>query len=99
MDFGQRLRSLRDDAGITQRDLAARAGLDFTYLSKMETGDAPSPSETAIKRLAGELSAILDLDQQALADELTLIAGKVPSDIAEVILRHPEAVRYLRSLD
>jgi transcriptional regulator with XRE-family HTH domain len=36
MNFGGRLREMRKEKGLTLREVAERAGIDFTYLSKME---------------------------------------------------------------
>ena len=36
--FGQRLRELRRSAGLSQEELADRAGLDRTYVSSCERG-------------------------------------------------------------
>jgi transcriptional regulator with XRE-family HTH domain len=36
--LGQALRELRNQAGLTQEDLAARAGIGATYLSQLENG-------------------------------------------------------------
>jgi len=40
MKFGERLRELRKEQKISQRELATRVGVDFTYLSKIENGQA-----------------------------------------------------------
>lgn len=90
MTFGQRLRELRKGSGLSQRELAQRAGIDFTYLSKIENDRMPPPSEKTVRRLAEELGAD--------ADELTLLAGKIPSDIVETMRKSPEAVKMFRSL-
>ena len=37
-DFGARVRSLREAAGLSQEDLAQRAGLHTTYVSGIERG-------------------------------------------------------------
>ena len=86
--FGQRLREFRIQAGFTLRELAEKIGVDFSYLSKIETGALPPPSEKVILRLAQALNA----DK----DELMSLAGRIPSDIAE-LLRNREAVQMLRS--
>ena len=87
MTFGQRLRELRKAKGMTQRELAQRAGIDFTYLSKLETGAMPPPSEKTILSLA----EVLDAD----ADELFGAAGKVPSSLLQGV--DSEMLKMLRS--
>jgi transcriptional regulator with XRE-family HTH domain len=37
-DFGDRLRALRLEVGISQEELAARSGLHRTYVSSVERG-------------------------------------------------------------
>jgi len=86
--FGIRLRELRIKAGMTLRELAGVVNIDFTYLSKIETGITPPPSEKVILQLA----EALDADK----DELLTLAGRIPPDIAE-ILKDPKALAMLRS--
>ncbi|MFC2021850.1 helix-turn-helix domain-containing protein [Chloroflexota bacterium] len=76
-EFGARLKELREQAGLSQGQLADKVGVNFTYLSKIESGVMPPPSEKVILRLA----EVLDADR----DELITLAGKVPSDIAEML--------------
>jgi transcriptional regulator with XRE-family HTH domain len=87
MAFGEKLRELRRDRGLSQRGLADRAGIDFTYLSKIENGRMEPPSEEVIRRVAEELDAD--------ADELIVLADKFPSDLAQQ-LKTPERVKALR---
>ena len=87
-EFGARLRQLRKQAGLTQRELAERVGVDFSYLSKIESGAVPPPSEKVISRLAEALNA--------KRDELVTLAGKIPSDIAKA-LRNPEILQRVRA--
>jgi DNA-binding XRE family transcriptional regulator len=48
----------REHRGLSQRALAARAGLNFTYLSQIETGARKGPVET-MKKLAEALGVDL----------------------------------------
>lgn len=98
MEFPERLRSLRKEAQLSQRDLAERVGVDFTYLSKIENGRVEPPSEAVLKGIARELAGTLDRDETELGDELITFAGKIPSDLAETLSRNPGAVRFLRSI-
>jgi len=86
--FGARIRELRRSAGLTQRELAERAGLDFTYVSKIENDRLEhTPSIRAIQDLARALEA----------DELELMdaANKVPP-LLEAIARDKDALRFFR---
>ena len=49
----------REYRGLSQRALAARAGLNFTYLSQIETGARKGPVQT-MKKLAEALGVDLD---------------------------------------
>src|SRR5438105_1030672 len=94
MTFGQRLQELRKAKGWTLRDLAAKVGVGFTYLSKAENGKlafADYPGEALILKLA----AALDAD----ADELLFMAQKIPPQIRERVLQRPDAFRKLARLD
>lgn len=57
--IGRRLRELRTERGLTQRAVAARAGIDSTRMSKYETGEHEPPLKTLLK-LAQVLDAPLD---------------------------------------
>jgi len=56
-EFARYLRSLRKRREQTLRDLGEAAGIDFTYLSKIENDQVPVPSVDAIHRLARALKA------------------------------------------
>lgn len=50
MDIGGRLRAVREGQGMSQRDLAARAGLTSAAISQIEQNKS-SPSVASLKRL------------------------------------------------
>jgi transcriptional regulator with XRE-family HTH domain len=52
--FGQRLRSLRKERGLSQEELGFGADLDRTYVGGIERGER-NPSLVNICRLAGAL--------------------------------------------
>lgn len=59
--FGERLRSLRQARSLTQRELANRAEVTVTYISRLEAGGA-SPGIDLLERLAQALGAgVVDL--------------------------------------
>jgi transcriptional regulator with XRE-family HTH domain len=89
MTFGERLRQIRLERRLNQRELAGRAGIDFTYLSKVENGRMEPPAEETICRLAAAL--------EVEPTELLLLAQKVPSDVKPIITRSPLVPRFLRT--
>src|ERR1051325_11200100 len=54
--FGERVRSLRRERKITQRELAARIPISAGHLSRIETGDYGPPSDEVIERIAEVLA-------------------------------------------
>lgn len=57
MDYGKRLRELRDERGLTQEKLAELAGLERTYISQAEQGRRNTTVLTLQK-----LAAALDVE-------------------------------------
>lgn len=94
--FGETIRKLREerrkkDSGFTLRKFAGRVGLSPTYLSKIERDEFPPPAEDKIILIAKELGVE--------ADELLALAGKVPSDLSEIILKRPRIMaKFLRKV-
>ncbi len=58
MVFGRRVRELRLREGLTQEQLAERAGLHWTYISDVERGKR-GPSLDVVGRLASGLGVSL----------------------------------------
>lgn len=70
MDFGSRVKELRRQQELTQREVADNLAVDFSYISKIENNRLDVlPSEDLIRRIAGLL--------QADAEELLNLAGKL----------------------
>ena len=54
-DFGQLLRGYRGRSGLTQQELAERAGLSVTAISELERGVHPTPHSKTVQCLAAAL--------------------------------------------
>ena len=100
MPFGRKLKELRLKADLTQGELAAEVGVDFTYLSKIENERVDPPSEKTILHIAEILRA--RLGPEVDPDELMALAGKIPSKILNSLAEDPQwirrAIKYLRSI-
>jgi transcriptional regulator with XRE-family HTH domain len=97
--FGEFLRQRREAKRLTDptyslRQLAGTVGVEPSYLSKVERGIESPPSEARIVALAHALGEDPDL--------LLALAGKVSSDLLEIIRKRPELfsqlLRELKSL-
>lgn len=79
--FGAFIRREREVREIGLREMAKKIGVSPTYLSKVERDEFSPPAEDKVRAIAG----IIECD----ADELLAMAGRVSSDISEIIKRHP----------
>lgn len=68
-EFGLALRKLREQSGMTQDQLASKADINYTYISKIENAAKPPPSLKVLWKLAN----ILNVD----IDKFTVLAGRV----------------------
>ena len=94
MTFGQRLRELRKARNLSQKALADKVEINFTYLSKIENERldfAQFPSEELIRKLA----AALEADE----GELMILAQKIPEQIKKRVMERPDAFRKFADLD
>ena len=86
--FGTSLRAMRRAAGQSQRELAARTGLDFSYISKVENGRVPPPAaDTAV-----EICRALAVEP----DDLLALTRKIPSTVQRTVSSSPAAQQFLR---
>lgn len=88
MTFGQALKELRRSKDISQRELADRVGVDFSYISKVENDRMSPPAADTIERICEAL--------EVSADDLLAMTGKVPSSIKEALGTNPEALGFMR---
>ena len=96
MDFAEQVYDWRIESRLSQRELARRAGLDYTYLSRIEAKLVSPPSDDKVLALAVALGRS-DLDARRLrelADE-----ARVPGEVLkEAVIRNPEVGALLRRL-
>jgi|GEM_PF-807468 Predicted transcriptional regulators len=85
--FGQHLKELRRSANVSQRDLADKAGVDYTYISKVENDRLPPPSAETIEKI----SEILGAD----STDLLSYAKKIPTDLRETLTNNSDAMKFL----
>jgi len=98
-EFGEYVRQRRaqlqeTDAKFSLRRVATAIGVEPSYLSKVERGEQPPPSEKTVLALA----RALDEDP----DVLLALAGKVSAELQQIIRKRPrlfaQLIRELKDL-
>jgi transcriptional regulator with XRE-family HTH domain len=88
--FGAFIRGERESKEIGLREMAKMIGVSPTYLSKVERDEFSPPAEDKVKAIA----KIIGCD----ADDLLARAGRVSTDISDIIKRRPvELAALLRT--
>ena len=89
-EFGEWLRKARTEKGVTLRKFSEMVGKSPTYISRVELGEWPPPSERTIKVIARKLGQDEDM--------ILGMAGKISSEIIDIITKSPvEAAQFLRA--
>jgi transcriptional regulator with XRE-family HTH domain len=81
--LGEYLKLAREQAGMSQRQLASRVGIHHSYLARLESGDNDSPSAELLQNIA-------DVLEISSTDLMAFIGVKPPEGL-------PELAPYLRA--
>jgi HTH-type transcriptional regulator, competence development regulator len=88
--LGYLLRVLREERGLSLRELAQLAGIDHAYIYRLESGDKESPSDEVLTKLIRALKA-----PRREADMLRYIAAHPETDAGLVAhVRQDPTVDY-----
>ena len=60
LSLGQKIKALRKEKGLTQEQLAIKAEVSYTTLTKVETGAIKNPSFETVAAIAKGLEITLD---------------------------------------
>jgi HTH-type transcriptional regulator, competence development regulator len=88
--FGAVVRQEREAREIGLREMAKKISVSPTYLSMIERDEVDPPTEDNVRKIAN----IIDFDP----DELLALAGRVPSDLADIIRQRPREMADLLRL-
>ncbi|MCE7030428.1 helix-turn-helix domain-containing protein [Jiella avicenniae] len=112
--FGERVRELRRERGVTQQDMARALGVSSAYLSALEHGRRGRPTWAMLQRIIGylgviwddaeELERLAELSHPKIVVEtagLSAEATRLANRLAETItsLDRPEVERVLAELE
>ena len=86
--FGETLRNVRVKSGVGLRELARLVKKSAGYLSDVENGRVPPPSETVIL----EIALALKVEKETLLSA----ARKVDPELSRYVAERPQAADFLR---
>ncbi len=106
MDFGERLRQLREARGLSMRQLAERSGVDVGVISRVERGQYKPPKIGTIEKLAralelgtaeeaGLLRLSGRLEPELTAGEQPVVRVETEHDLRDRLAALEERVRRL----
>jgi len=85
--LARRLRSAREEAGLSLRELARRMDVSPAYVHRVEMGQH-LPSDDRLRSMCQELDVDFDM--------MMLRTGRVPVDVVEYIAKTPGVLQRLR---
>jgi transcriptional regulator with XRE-family HTH domain len=88
--LGKRIRRKREEKSLGLREMARSLDISPTYLSRVETDEEKNPPT---EKMLESIARLLEDD----ADELMYLAGRVPSDLSEMIKRDRTLPQFLRT--
>lgn len=92
--FGARLRELRQQRGVSQKEMAAALGVSAAYLSALEHGRRGKPSWPFVQKTIGYFNIIWDE-----ADELEALAwASDPRVVIDTAGLSPKATAFANQL-
>ena len=71
MELGERIKSLRTKAGLTQKELGEKVGINYIQIGRYETKKA-TPSTDILNKLANALNTTTDFLMNGTQDEKAL---------------------------
>lgn len=92
--FGQKLRELRRERGVTQKDMARALGVSAAYLSALEHGHRGRPSWAFVQKVIGYFNIIWD-EAEELED---LVWSSDPQVVVDTSGLSPAATRLANLL-
>lgn len=91
MTFGETLRELRRAAGVSQREVAREAGVDFSYISKLENNRIPPPAADTIVKFCQVL--------KTSPERLLALSGKIPEKVQQNVSTSEAAQEFLQQAE
>ena len=93
-NFGSRIRALRMDSGIGQREMSRQLDISPSYLNDIEKNNRAAPGPELTKAIAELLGA----DGEELFDLAGNSRNAIPSDVNQFVLENPEAISLIRAI-
>jgi transcriptional regulator with XRE-family HTH domain len=88
--FGQTLKAIRREKGVSQRELADKVGIDFSYVSKVENDRMAPPAADTIQKIC----EVLKISTELLLSK----SGKITGEISDAISSSQSAIKFMNEV-
>lgn len=86
--FGETLREIRRSKNISQRELAERVSVDFSYISKVENDRIPPPSADTVEKFC----TVLEIPSEMLLS----LTGKITTEAKQMLSTSEAAQQFVK---
>ena len=90
MTLGETIKNKRKVLGMTQKELASKVEVDFSYISKIEKGNAKMPSKEVLAKVA----QALELNE----NELYFRNNQIPDGVHQIIISDEKVIDFLTKI-
>lgn len=97
ISFGQFLKKLRNEAEITQQQLAVFCDCSKQYISDIERGNNKPPDNELLEKLS-ECLRLNDKQKESLRDYAAQARSDIASDIKQILINNPNEIKRLRRI-
>jgi len=95
--LGSYVRELRQQKGLTLRQLAEKVKMDFTYLSKVENDNLFGPDRKRYNVSMDNLKVLARV-LEGDVDKMQLLAGKMPEQVIKDATEKDKAAEFFRAI-
>ena len=95
--FGEMLRNIRKDKGISMANFIKDIGISRTYLVEVEKGILKPPTQSRQVQIADYLK-LTDTERKEFYDIAAKERNELPADILEYVDSQPDAIEMFREL-
>lgn len=94
LDFGEKLKSIREQRGVSKSELAELVGVSQPYITQLENGSRKDPGFSLVQKFCIALNVPIEIFLDKNIVPLYSIIDHLPKDLQEFVLSQ-ESIPYI----